>query len=196
MMINGFTPRMSFLSSPSITQRSAAPSGNPMPALGLNPNSSLNSSLSSLPGVGLPSWNASSLFSPFSNAMSSVSSFGSRLFGGLSNSLSGLGQMTPLSMPGMPALNTSFTQPPISVPAMPSLQAPRPSVFQSLSNGAGQALKDVGAVLQKNAPAALAFGGAMMGGGAVCAFMGGAMAATGGIMMGNQMMQPPTNHPA
>jgi hypothetical protein len=99
-------------------------------------------------------------------------------------------QPTTHSIWGEPTVTKTPDCPPVIAPS----QTHRQQIYQSLSNGAGQAFREVHTLLKKNAPAALAFGGAMMGSCAVCAFMGGAMAATGGIMMGNYMMQQQTSY--
>jgi hypothetical protein len=202
MMINGFMPRMPLLPSSVNSQRSLAPpTSNLLPSPlfnGLNGSASMQSGF---PGTITPSFNMGSWLNPgIGNVMGSASQFGSRMMGGLGNALSGLGsgigQLGLMGMPGLPGLNSLFApQQPQPVSPMAGIRPARQQpIFQSLSQGAGQALKDLGSFAKNNAPAALAMGGAMVGGGAVCAFMGGAMAATSGIILGNQAMQS-SSHP-
>jgi hypothetical protein len=201
MMINGFTPRISFLSPPVTTSQNISTLGNLQSTQGLS-NTPVSTTGGSFTNTGLSGWNLgsmgniSNLFSPFGQAVNSMSQFGSQLISGAGQSLSSLGQMASSSLPSLSSLNLSMIQPQTATSSIQSTQTVQQPVFQSLSSGAGQAIQDLGSLLQKNAPAALAMGGAMVGGGAVCAFMGGAMAATGGIMMGNQMAQAPASHPA
>lgn len=197
MMINGFMPRMPLLSPSQTQQRSIASAINtPSPLLSGFGNTSL--SASRFPTQAAPNWSMGSWLNPMmGNMMSGASQFGSQLFGGLGNAFSSFGSgIGQLNMPSLPSMNTFFAPQSPTIPPMFGMQpmVRQQPIFQSISQGAGQALKDLGNFAKNNAPAALAMGGAVLGGGAVCAFMGGAMAATSGIMLGNQAMQS-SNHP-
>ncbi len=81
---------------------------------------------------------------------------------------------------------TQQSQPPQAVSGTEGLRKTGQQIFHSMSNGANQALQDLGNLMTTQTPGMLAFGGGMMGAGGVCAYMCGGMAASGAAMLLNQ----------
>lgn len=86
----------------------------------------------------------------------------------------------------MPSWMQQQASPQSVTPSAPIWQNPR-QVMQDMGQGASHAIRDVGSLLKNHTPEMLAMGGSMLASTAVCSFMGGAMAATGGIMLGQHM---------
>jgi hypothetical protein len=81
-------------------------------------------------------------------------------------------------------------QPPVRMNPVAVAQAPQTFLknVKDLGTGAGLALRQVGGIIKQNAPAALAFGGAVALSTAVCPCMSGALVGTAGIALGQHML--------
>lgn len=133
-----------------------------------------------------PEFQANTRFTPLADSLSGL---GTGLATSVNKGFSKLNQfslnMPTLNMPQPVYRPQKVVQPP-ALDRTPSVRPTTRQIFNSIGQGASQGLKDFGKLAKQHAPTVLTFGAALAGGGAVCPFMGGAMAATGGIMLAQQ----------
>lgn len=188
MMINGFNPGFSMMPMRSGSQSAPLARQSVQPA----PLPTGNRMASTL---ARQSFNETGFLSGFGNlafGMGQMARSATQEFGNLFGSLGQMGG-TVISSFSLPSLNAfqptqrgQKIQPPQQDMAMQNTRRTGQQIFQSVSAGANQAIRDIGGMITENAPAALGFGGAMGSAGAVCTYMCGAMAASGAAMLMNQ----------
>lgn len=140
-------------------------------------------------------WNVGSWLNPLAGLASRSWQGAMSAFGGIGQASFGFmqGLMTPGWAQG-PSL-APIAMPQLSWPGFISVQNPSGirQIATDMGFGARKALEALGGVLVENAPAVLTFAGTMAASTAVCSFMGGTMAATGAVMLGQHLMNGQQN---
>jgi len=138
-----------------------------------------------------PEFNGKSLLQPITTA-----------FGGMVNRWNaGMNASTPLSgpMPTPPVFQVAqpqFIQPTNSVNPPAYVRPTAQQIVRNVGQGFSQGLQTFSNLVQQHGPMMASVGAGLAGAGAVCPFLGGALAATGGAMLAQQNQNQVSNQQA
>lgn len=187
MLVNGFNPGRFLPSSvsPAFGNRQPIVENTfNRPTTNFEPQSTLDRA----PQFNMPQFQPQGMFRPITD---SFANWGNNIRNGFNNGISGLNNLATAG----PAQGVGYNQP-IQVPQqIQRLNVPpatRPTVgqiFNNIGQGAKQGIQDFATLAQKHGPMMLTAAAGMAGAGAVCPFMGGAMAATGGALLAQKQGQ-------